>query len=157
MSYNILTKKYEYDWPMPAITVDCAIFRYNENLVPEILLIKRKNPPYQGCWALPGGFLDMNETIEEATNREVLEETDIDITTQGWMKKYKLNIFDNPDRDERQRVVSILSSVMVMSNVNGRAGDDAEEVKWFSIFSLPALAFDHEEMIKLAIRKQKIG
>lgn len=148
---------YTYDWPMPSITVDCAIFRYNVNLGPEILLIKRKNEPHQGCWALPGGFMDMNETIEESTNREVLEETGIDISNQSFCKKYKLEIFDRPDRDERQRVVSVLSSVMVLNSVPSKAGDDAAECRWFSIYSLPSLAFDHKDMIKKAIKEQRVG
>ena len=73
MSYNPNTNKYEYNFPMPSVTVDCAIFRINKDTFsPEVLLIKRANEPYKDCWALPGGFLDMNETIEEATNREVM-------------------------------------------------------------------------------------
>lgn len=152
-----MSKTYTYNFPMPAITVDCAIFRYNTENNPEVLLIKRKNAPYQGCWALPGGFMDVNETIEESTNREVLEETGVDITNQAWMKKYKVAIFDNPERDCRQRIVSILSTVMLLSNVEVNAGDDADECRWFGLNSLPQLAFDHKDMIKTAIKEQKIG
>lgn len=149
--------KYTYDFPMPAVTVDCAIFRYNVNNGPEILLIKRKYEPYKNCWALPGGFMEINETINDATKREVLEETGIDLDTQTWMKKYQIGIFDNPERDERQRIISILSTTMVLQGTTVHAGDDADECQWFGLNNLPPLAFDHEEMIMLAKKEHKIS
>lgn len=156
MSYNPNTNKYEYNFPMPSITVDCAIFRFNkETLSPEILLIKRANEPYKDSWALPGGFLDMNETIEEATNREVMEETNIDIANTCYSKRYKIGVFDNPDRDSRGRVISFLSTAIISGKTIGVAGDDAADIKWFSLWNLPSLAFDHGEMIKLAKKEQR--
>ena len=150
-------KTYTYNFPMPAVTVDCVIFRYNDEIgSPEVLLIKRENEPYKDCWALPGGFMEIDETINDATHREVMEETGIDITTQSFMKKYQMGIFDKPDRDERQRIISILSSCVVSSNVETKAGDDAKECKWFSLNNMPTIAFDHGEMIKKACKVQKI-
>ena len=155
MSYNTCTKKYEYDFEMPSVTVDCAIFRHNkETFSPEVLLIKRANEPYKGSWALPGGFLEMNETIEEATNREIMEETNIDIANTCYSKRYKIGIFDKPDRDSRSRVISFLSTAVVSGRTIGIAGDDASELKWFSLRNLPPLAFDHGDMINLARKEQ---
>lgn len=155
MSYNTITKKYEYDFEMPAVTVDCAIFRINKDtLLPEVLLIKRANEPYKGSWALPGGFLDMNETIEEATNREVMEETNIDIANTCYSKRYKIGVFDAPNRDERSRVISFLSTAVISGKTSGVAGDDAAELKWFSLRNLPHLAFDHSDMINMARKEQ---
>ena len=156
MSYNPNTNKYEYNFPMPSVTVDCAIFRINkETFSPEVLLIKRANEPYKDCWALPGGFLDMDETIEEATNREVMEETNIDIANTCYSKRYKIGIFDNPNRDERGRVITFLSTAVISGKTNGIAGDDAAELKWFSRRNLPSLAFDHGDMINLARKEQR--
>ena len=156
MSYNPNTNKYEYNFPMPSVTVDCAIFRINKDTFsPEVLLIKRANEPYKDCWALPGGFLDMDETIEEATNREVMEETNIDIANACYSKRYKIGIFDNPNRDERGRVITFLSTAVISGKTNGVAGDDAAELKWFSLRNLPSLAFDHGDMINLARKEQR--
>ena len=156
MSYNPNTKKYEYNFEMPAVTVDCAIFRINKDtLLPEVLLIKRANEPYKGSWALPGGFLDMNETIEEATNREVMEETNIDIANTCYSKRYKIGVFDKHDRDERGRVITFLSTAVISGRTSGVAGDDAAELKWFSLRNLPHLAFDHGDMINMARKEKK--
>lgn len=155
MSYNTDTKKYEYDFEMPAVTVDCAIFRHNkETLSPEVLLIKRRNEPYKDYWALPGGFLDMNETIEESTNREVMEETNIDIVNTCYSKRYHIGVFDEPNRDERGRVISFLSTAIISGTTQAVAGDDASELKWFSLRKLPPLAFDHMSMINKACKEQ---
>ena len=155
MSYNTTTNKYEYDFEMPAVTVDCALFRHNkETLSPEVLLIKRKNEPYKDYWALPGGFLEMNETIEQATNREVMEETNVDIANTCYAKRYNIAVFDEPNRDPRQRVLTFLSTAVISGSTNAVAGDDATELKWFSLRNLPPLAFDHMSMINKARKEQ---
>lgn len=146
--------KYTYDYPMPAITVDCALARYNEHAGVDILLIKRKNEPYKDCWALPGGFMEINETLDDAVKREVMEETGIDIE-KSCIKYLNEKIFDKPDRDERGRVVTVLSVVVVPSNTTMTAGDDADECKWFSLRKLPPLAFDHAEMIEYMKKRLK--
>ena len=139
--------KYTYDYPMPSITVDCVVMRFNEHAGIDVLLIKRKNEPYKDCWALPGGFMEIDETLTEAVKREVMEETGIDID-RNCHRFLNVKIFDKPDRDSRGRVISILSIVDVPSNTVVNAGDDAKECKWFSVRQLPALAFDHREMIE---------
>lgn len=146
--------KYTYDYPMPSITVDCALARYNEHAGVDILLIKRKNEPYKDCWALPGGFMEINETLDDAVKREVMEETGIDIE-KSCIKYLNEKIFDKPDRDERGRVVTVLSVVVVPSNTTVSAGDDADECKWFSLRKLPPLAFDHAEMIEYMKKRLK--
>lgn len=144
--------KYTYDYPMPSITVDCAIARYNENAGVDVLLIKRKNDPYKDCWALPGGYMEINETLDDAVKREVMEETGIDIN-RSCIKYLNEKIYDNPVRDSRGRVVSVLSVVVVPNNTKISAGDDAAECKWFSLRCLPPLAFDHKDMLEYAKRR----
>lgn len=144
--------KYTYDFPMPAITVDCAVVRYNENAGVDILLIKRRNDPYKGCWALPGGYMEIDETLDSAVKREVMEETGIDIE-RSCLKYLNDKIFDNPNRDERGRVVTVLSVVVVPNSTKMVAGDDAMECKWFSLRNLPPLAFDHADMIEYSKKR----
>lgn len=146
---------YVYDYPMPSLTVDCAVLKFNENAGIDILLIKRKNEPYKGCWALPGGYMEINETLEDAVKREVKEETGIDIN-RSCFKYFNDKIFDNPDRDERGRVISVLSIVVVPCDTEFSAGDDAVECKWFSLRQLPPLAFDHKDMIEHAKERLNI-
>jgi 8-oxo-dGTP diphosphatase len=137
---------------MPAITVDCAVVRYNENAGVDILLIKRRNDPYKGCWALPGGYMEIDETLDSAVKREVMEETGIDIE-RSCLKYLNDKIFDNPNRDERGRVVTVLSVVVVPNSTKMVAGDDAMDCKWFSLRNLPSLAFDHADMIEHAKKR----
>lgn len=140
-------KQYVYDYPMPSVTVDCAVFRYNNEYGIELLLIKRKNEPFKDCWALPGGYMEIGEDLETAVKREVLEETGIDIT-KSRIAYYNDKVFDKPDRDSRGRTISFLSIAGVAADVVAAAGDDAKELKWFSVRSLPPLAFDHAEMVE---------
>lgn len=147
---------YTYDYPMPSVTVDCAVMRFNENAGIDILLIKRKNEPYKDCWALPGGYMEIDETLENAVRREVMEETGIDIE-HSCLKHLNSKIFDNPTRDSRGRVISVLSVVVVPNNTEIIAGDDAVECEWFSIRRLPPLAFDHKDMLAHAKTVLKCG
>ena len=153
-NFNPETGKYEYDFPMVSITVDCVIFRYNEiSNSPEVLLIKRKNEPFKDCWALPGGFVDPNETIIEATYREVLEETSVDIKNKSCFKYVAEKIYDTPNRDPRGRTISMMSIAVIPNSTKVEARDDASEYKWFNINNLPSLAFDHREMVEYSKKK----
>ncbi len=138
---------YSYDHPRPALTVDAIVFRrINESF--EVLLIHRKYDPFQGMWALPGGFVDMDETCEQAIERELEEETSLRL--KGLKQ---LHTFSALDRDPRGRTVSVIFYGIVdaaCSDVSG--GDDAEQAKWFQVNKLPELAFDHLEAINLAIK-----
>jgi len=129
-----------YKYPRPAYTVDIAIFQTDK-----ILLIKRGHPPYQGKWALPGGFMDMNETPEQAAKRELKEETGLIIEKLEQFKTYGAI-----DRDPRHRTIStvyytILDDTKKTSII---AGDDAAEAEWFSVKKLPELAFDHDVILE---------
>lgn len=138
---------FEYEYPRPALTVDAVVFcRKSEKL--NVLLIQRMNNPYQDCWALPGGFVDMDELIDHAAIRELEEET-----TLNHVDLKRLDVYDSIDRDPRGRTISVVYYGEVEeSNSAVKGEDDAKQAKWFSIESLPSLAFDHDEVLKDAIK-----
>lgn len=125
------------------LTVDMVVFNENRN---EILLIKRKNNPFKDCWALPGGFVDENEDLEEAAKRELKEETNVTVS-----EVIQIGAFGKPGRDPRGHMVSVAFSTQLTSQQDIKPLDDAKEVKWFFINNLPDLAFDHEEIINKVI------
>jgi 8-oxo-dGTP diphosphatase len=135
--------QYHYKYPHPSVTTDCVIFGFDGNAV-KVLLIERGGEPYKGCWAFPGGFLEMEESAEEGAKRELMEETDL---TTAFVKQF--HAFSAPDRDPRERVLTIAYySLVRLSEVKGM--DDAKEAKWFALDEVPKLAFDHDEMLRLA-------
>ncbi len=136
-----------YTYPRPALTVDAVVFRQSENSR-EVLLIQRKHAPFEGGWALPGGFIDMDETLEDAVARELKEETAI----EGVALK-QLHTFSALDRDPRGRTISVVFWGLLEQEQIARAGDDAQKAVWYSIHQLPDLAFDHLEVIQMAIQQ----
>lgn len=141
--------KYTYDWPRPMVTVDAAVFRYSAGRC-ELLLIKRKNEPFRGKWALPGGFVDMDEELEDAVVRELTEETDL-----TGVPLEQMHTFGTIGRDPRGRQITIVFMGIADERKNNiKAGDDAAEAKWFDIKNLPDdMAFDHDHVAKFAIKK----
>ena len=139
---------YQYKYEHPAVTTDCVIFTY-EDWKLKVLLVKRGGEPYKGDWALPGGFLRGNETAREGALRELREETALEASAIG-----ELGVFSKPDRDPRERVITIAFYALVKpSKVQG--GDDADEAAWFPIDDLPQLAFDHADIIHSALERLK--
>jgi 8-oxo-dGTP diphosphatase len=139
---------------MPSITCDVLVlrekFKTNDKgfleTKNEVLLIKRKNEPFKDCWALPGGFMEIDETLVECAKRELKEETGIDVNES---KLYFKKILDKVDRDSRGRVVSVVYMTHVSQKTIVNAGDDAKEYAWFEINNLPSnMAFDHKELFK---------
>ncbi len=143
---------YTYKHPRPAVAVDCVIFGYDHRLEEpdlQILLIERKLVPFKGKWALPGGFVQMSETLDEAAARELKEEAGIE-------KVYieQLYTFGATDRDPRGRVLSVSYVALVnLEKHRPSAGTDAEAAEWFSLNKLPALAFDHRTIVKTALER----
>jgi 8-oxo-dGTP diphosphatase len=129
------------------VAVDAVILKTINN-TNYLLLIKRKNEPYQNAWALPGGFVDEHEGLEEAAERELYEETQIKA-----FDLIQLKAFGKPYRDPRNHVVSIAFLGFAATNAEPIAADDANEAQWFSVNELPNLAFDHEEIINFALHK----
>ena len=139
---------YQYKYEHPAVTTDCVIFTY-EDWKLKVLLVKRGGEPYKGEWALPGGFLRGDETAREGALRELKEETALEASAIG-----ELGVFSKPDRDPRERVITIAFYALVKpSKVQG--GDDADEAAWFPIDDLPQLAFDHADIIHSALERLK--
>lgn len=136
---------YTYAYPRQALTVDAAVFRKQAELT-QILLIQRKNPPFQGGWALPGGFVDMNETLETAVARELHEETGIQN-----IELKQMHAFSTLGRDPRGPTVSVVFLGILKDDQQVVAGDDAGDAKWVNIDNLPSLAFDHDEVIEMAV------
>ncbi len=132
---------YQYKYPRPALTVDAIVMAENKGLK-YLLLIQRKNPPFKNCWALPGGFVDMNETLEEAVARELKEETGLACFNLQQFKSYSAI-----NRDPRGRTVSVVfwESLSGLPEIKG--GDDANEAHWFPFSELPVLAFDHQQIV----------
>jgi 8-oxo-dGTP diphosphatase len=132
------------------VAVDAVVFGYSKQEGVSVLLIQRKYPPFQNSWAIPGGFVLEHESLEEAVRRELQEETGISV---NYLEQ--LYSFGNPGRDPRQRIVSIAYFALVKSSQfqQLKASTDAEHAQWFGINELPPLAFDHEEILGVAIER----
>ncbi len=132
------------------VAVDAIVFGYSKAEGVSILLIKRKYPPFKNSWAIPGGFILEAESLEDAVKRELMEETGIKV---NYLEQ--LYTFGSPKRDPRQRIISIAYFALVKSSSFQRlkASTDAEEAGWFSINQLPALAFDHKQILQIAIER----
>jgi len=139
---------YEYAYPHPAVTTDVVIFSIHDARL-EVLLIRRRSDPYGDCWALPGGFVDIEEELDSAAIRELKEETGLE-----GVYLEQLYTFGRPDRDPRERVITVAYYALVPPDHAAlRAGSDARETGWFAIDTLPALAFDHADIVALAHRR----
>jgi len=138
---------YTYQYPRLALTVDAVVFKKLKSKT-FILLIQRKNEPFQGKWALPGGFVDMDETLETAVKRELAEETGLKN-----IELFQLHAFSALGRDPRGRTVSVVFCGIADSNAEPISGDDAADARWFELENLPELAFDHDEVVKMALKK----
>lgn len=135
---------YTYKYPRPAVTTDCVVFTKEEE--PKVLLIQRGNEPYKGCWAFPGGFMNMEETAEECAVRELKEETGLTVT-----RIRQIGAYSKVDRDPRRRTVSIAYLAIVDAPTAVSGMDDAAKAAWFPLASLPDLAFDHKDIMTDAI------
>ena len=134
---------YTYEYPRPMLTADCVVV----NPRSEVLLIRRGNEPFRGCWALPGGFMEMDETIECCAVRELQEETGILVDES---RAVLVGVFSRPGRDPRGRTVTVAYRVDLEEEVEVKGSDDAAEARWFPLAALPPLAFDHAEVIAAA-------
>ena len=133
-----------------AITTDCVVFYKASSEKLKILLVERKNEPFKDAWALPGGFLEDEEPLEEGAKRELKEETGLQI-----FEVYQLKAFGNPGRDPRGRTISIAFWGEVFSEEKVEGSDDAKDAKWFDLENLPELAFDHKQIIEFAKKVYK--
>lgn len=139
---------YSYAYPHPSVTADCVIFGFDGKAL-HILLVERGLEPFKGMWALPGGFLNPNETIEECARRELQEETRLQIPKDTYLEQF--HVFSRPDRDPRERVLTVAFYALVKSSDHVvQGGDDALRAQWFPLEELPPLAFDHQDIIRLA-------
>ena len=140
---------YTYNYPRPALTVDCIVFGLDAELDLKIMLIKRNIPPFQGQWAIPGGFVRMDETLEQAALRELQEETGIqDVFLE------QLYTFGDLNRDPRDRTVTVAYYALInLVDQQIQASTDASDAHWFLLNDLPELAFDHAQIVQTAIAR----
>ncbi|QDT29217.1 Bifunctional NMN adenylyltransferase/Nudix hydrolase [Gimesia panareensis] len=151
--------KYSYEYPRAALTVDCVVFGLDEDDL-QVLLIQRDLPPFEGDWALPGGFVRLEETLDEAALRELSEET-------GLKNVYLEQLYSvgTVNRDPRERVVTVAYYALVnLTDHRVQAATDARNAAWFAVDDVPSLAFDHDQILKMAherlrgkVRYQPIG
>lgn len=136
---------YTYFWPRPMVTVDAVVFSMRGNQ-PHVLLIRRGRPPFEGHWALPGGFVEEHEPLGAAAARELREETGL----EGVMLR-QFHTFGDPGRDPRGHTISVAywGEAPVDAAVSG--ADDASEAAWFPLDALPPLAFDHKKVVEYAL------
>jgi 8-oxo-dGTP diphosphatase len=142
-------KAHHYDatkYDRPSVTVDVVMMSLRQRDL-QVLLVKRRSWPYEGMWAIPGGFVNMDESLETAAKRELQEETGVqDVYLE------QLYNFGDPGRDPRTRVITVVYFALLDSaRLQVRAGDDAADVGWFSVYNLPELAFDHAKILQYAL------
>src|SRR5579875_1028620 len=144
-------QKHHYDpskYERPSVTVDVLMMSLRQRDL-QILLIKRRSWPYEDMRAIPGGFINMAESLETAAKRELQEKTGVqDVYLE------QLYTFGDPGRDPRTRVITVVYFALLdAARVQVKAGDDAREVRWFSVYNLPPLAFDHEKILQYALNR----
>jgi 8-oxo-dGTP diphosphatase len=136
---------YCYAYPHPAVTTDVVLFTIDDRRL-QLLLIRRGSEPFKGQWALPGGFLEIDEDLQDGALRELREETGV-----SGIYLEQLRTFGRPGRDPRERVISVAYYALApCQRLTVRAASDAAEASWFPAADLPALAFDHAEIIRAA-------
>jgi len=141
---------YTYEYPRPMVAADVLVVRRAHGSR-EVLLIRRANEPFRGFWAIPGGFVEMDEDVPDAASRELREETGLDIPAAELVE---IGVFGRPGRDPRGRTISVVyASEVSHEDSRATAGDDAAEAAWFDERELPGLAFDHAEIIPTALRR----
>ena len=131
---------YTYEYPRPAVTADCVVITKGKE--PQVLLIQRGNEPFKGCWAFPGGFMNMDETTEQCAVRELEEETGLKVT-----EIKQIGAYSKVDRDPRGRTITVAYLAIIDKAEAVKGLDDAAKAQWFPISDLPKLAFDHEEIM----------
>ncbi len=139
---------FTYPFARPSVAVDCVVFTYLEPQL-KVLLIERRSDPFKGCWALPGGFVDIDESTDMAAGRELSEETGLTM-----INLRQVQAFSEVDRDPRDRVISVAYFGFVSSaDSTVQPGSDAMRAEWFNVKQLPELAFDHARILQTALRK----
>ena len=141
---------FTYDYPRPCVTTDCLVFRKIDDIW-SLLLIERGNEPFKGCWALPGGFLEMNEDLDTCAARELQEETGL-----TGIELYQLYAFSAPNRDPRHRTISVAYWGVDNTERQAVGSDDAVKAQWFALDKLPSLAFDHEQILQKALSDSEV-
>jgi len=143
--------KYIYDWPRPMVAADAMVFAISKNKI-KLLLVNRGGEPFKGKWSLPGGFVNIDEELEDAVVRELTEETGL-----TGIHLEQMHTYGKCGRDPRGRVITVtFMGVITKEKHQIKAGNDAAKARWFDIEKLPKdLAFDHNEVIKFGIRKLK--
>ena len=140
---------YNYEYPRPALTVDCIIFGLDAQQELKVMLIQRNIPPFQGQWAIPGGFVRVDETLEAAALRELQEETGI-----HHIFLEQLYTFGGLKRDPRDRTVTVAYFALInLVEQKIQASTDARAAEWFAISNIPQLAFDHNQILQVAIAR----
>jgi len=138
---------YTYNYPRAALTVDAIVF-VKKGGSALVLLIERGREPFKNSWALPGGFIEMDETLEAACKRELLEETGLKVEQMTQFKTY-----DAIDRDPRHRTISVVYFTELNEIKQVKGSDDANRAEWFPVSDLPELAFDHKQIIEEFFQK----
>lgn len=136
---------YTYKYPRPAVTADCVVItKENEQ---KVLLIQRGFEPYKGCWAFPGGFMNMDESTEQCAVRELEEETGLIVS-----ELQQIGAYSRVDRDPRGRTITVAYLAIIDETISVHGQDDAARAEWFPLSDLPELAFDHADIMKDAIK-----
>jgi 8-oxo-dGTP diphosphatase len=143
--------KYVYDWPRPMVTVDAVVFAVSDNSI-KLLLINRGHEPFKGQWAIPGGFIGIDEELDDAVKRELKEETGL-----TGIELEQMHTFGKVGRDPRGRQITVCYLGIITEGLDRiKAGDDAAKARWFDINALPPnMAFDHSEVARFAIERLK--
>ncbi len=135
---------YTYKYPRPAVTADCVVMTREPDT--KVLLIERGGEPYKGCWAFPGGFMNMDETAAQCAVRELQEETGLTVQSVS-----QIGAYSGVDRDPRGRTVTVAYLAVVDREMAVTGQDDAARAQWWPVSALPPLAFDHNEIMADAI------